>query len=587
LRGLVRRHQATPPLALRPGDRQQFHRRSARADRLGASRRKRPPALRPQGRALHVRSRQPDLHEVDVRPRRTRRQPPQRRLHRPLGPRLVRLDGQRRRVRQRPLLRLRPRRDSSRRPLGHHHHQRPRGQRLGRPDLLHRHQQPDNHGRRPLARRRRRGAPVRRHQGPVPRRLPRRAHSGCRGPRLDRPLPRRQGRALLARREARRHGHHARPRHHQDAARRPRPEARLRHHRHQEHGRGGVQAIPRRRQPAELRLSRRRHRSGKGQARMRHAALLLAGALAPATALAAPAFAPVWTEHAVIQRDQPITVQGTAAPNATVEVKLGTQSQSARTDAQGRFSTQFAARPASDQPLTLTATDSTGTATVSDLLVGDVWLCSGQSNMEFPVSRGLNGDAVAMSSADDGLRLLMIPKATSPTPQATFAQPVRWTTATPETVAPFSAACYFMADKLRQELKVPIGAIHSNWGGSQIRAWLTPEGGRAIYGEEQMALLERVAEDPLGAVTTFAPTWETWGREASGGQEPWRNPEALEWQPVPAIAPWPTWAGTRLASDPIGNVWLRRTVTLTPEQAAAGGTLMLGVLDDLDATWVN
>src|SRR5690606_34135701 len=65
------------------------------------------------------------------------------------------------------------------------------------------------------------------------------------------------------------------------------------------------------------------------------------------------------------------------------------------------------------------------------------------------------------------------------------------------------------------------------------------------------------------------------------------NPEALEWQPVPAVAPWPTWTGTRLASDPIGNVWLRRTVTLTPEQAAAGGTLMLGVLDDLDATWVN
>ena len=320
---------------------------------------------------------------------------------------------------------------------------------------------------------------------------------------------------------------------------------------------------------------------------MRHAALLLAGALAPATALAAPQFAPVWTDHAVIQRDQPITIEGTVAPNAAVDIKLGAQTQSARADAQGRFSARFAARPASDHPLTLTATDSTGTATVSDLLVGDVWLCSGQSNMEFPVSRGLNGDAVALSSADDGLRLLMVPKATSPAPQATFAKPVQWTPATPETVAPFSAACYFMADKLREELNVPIGAIHSNWGGSQIRAWLTPEGGRAIYGAEQMALLGRVADDPLGAVTSFAPTWEAWWREASGGQEPWRNPDALQWQPVPAIAPWPTWTGTRLATDPIGNVWLRRTVTLTPEQAAAGGTLMLGVLDDLDATWVN
>src|SRR5690606_19758385 len=148
---------------------------------------------------------------------------------------------------------------------------------------------------------------------------------------------------------------------------------------------------------------------------------------------------------------------GTATPNTTVEVKLGTQTQSARADGEGRFAAPFAARPASNQPLTLTATDSTGTATVSDLLVGDVWLCSGQSNMEFPVSRGLNGDAVAMASADDGLRLLMIPKATSPAPQTAFAQLVRWPPATPETVAPFSAACYFMADKLRKELKVPIG----------------------------------------------------------------------------------------------------------------------------------
>src|SRR5690606_28556836 len=239
-----------------------------------------------------------------------------------------------------------------------------------------------------------------------------------------------------------------------------------------------------------------------------------------------------------------------------------------RAAADGRFSAEFAPRAAFDDPVSLSASDATGTATVSDLLVGDVWLCSGQSNMEFPVSRGLNGDAVALSSADDGLRLLMIPKATSPAPQASFAKPVQWTTATPETVAPFSAACYFMVDKLRDELGIPIGAIHSNWGGSQIRAWLTPEGGRAIYGEEQMAMLERVAEAPLGAVTAFAPTWENWWRDASGGQEPWRNPDALEWQPLPAIAPWPSWTGTRLANDPIGNVWLRRTVTLTPEQAA-------------------
>ena len=108
---------------------------------------------------------------------------------------------------------------------------------------------------------------------------------------------------------------------------------------------------------------------------MRHAALLLAGALAPATALAAPQLAPVWTDHAVIQRDQPITIEGTAAPNAAVEVTLGTQTQSARTDVNGRFSAEFAARPASDLPLTLTATDSFGNARTATVMVGIYTLC--------------------------------------------------------------------------------------------------------------------------------------------------------------------------------------------------------------------
>src|SRR5690606_10545022 len=316
-------------------------------------------------------------------------------------------------------------------------------------------------------------------------------------------------------------------------------------------------------------------------------ALVVAAAI-PSAALAAPELAPVWTDHAVIQRDAPIRVEGTAGAGERVTGRLGDLTASARADAGGRFTLEFPARPASADPLTLTVTGADGTAaTVSDIVVGDVWLCSGQSNMEFRVLRGLDGDGVAQTSADPGLRLLMIPTATSPVHQTAVAEPVAWTRAAPETGPQFSAAGYCMARGLREAIAVPIGAIHSNWGGYQIRAWLTPESGRAIYGAEQMGLLERVARDPLGAVTAFAPVWEAWWREATGGQEPWRDPDALEWHPVPSISPWTGWSGTPLASNGLGNVWLRRTVTLTAEQAAAGGTLALGVLDDLDATWVN
>lgn len=316
------------------------------------------------------------------------------------------------------------------------------------------------------------------------------------------------------------------------------------------------------------------------------AAALVSAISSPA--LGAPRLTPVWSDHVVVQREAPIRVEGTAAAGERVTGTFGDRTATAQADPQGRFTLEFPARPASSAPLSLTVNGTDGsTTTVSDILVGDVWLCSGQSNMEFPVERGLNGDAVAQSSADDGLRLLMIPKATAVVPQATFAKPVQWTAASRETVAPFSAACYFMAKQLRETLGVPIGAIHSNWGGSQIRAWVTPESGRRLYGEDQMALLDRIARDPLGAVTAFAPTWEAWWREASGGEEPWRNPDTLRWLPVPSIAPWPTWSGTPLAKDTVGNVWFRRTITLTPKQATAGGTLAIGVIDDMDATWVN
>src|SRR5688500_10480397 len=121
-------------------------------------------------------------------------------------------------------------------------------------------------------------------------------------------------------------------------------------------------------------------------------AWLIAGALAPATALAAPQLDPVWTNHAVIQRGRPIVVEGTAAPCATADARLGAQAVLARADRSGRFTAEFSALEASDEPLTLTVADATGSAAVSDSLVGDVWLCSGQSNMEWSVSVSTGGE---------------------------------------------------------------------------------------------------------------------------------------------------------------------------------------------------
>ncbi len=317
-------------------------------------------------------------------------------------------------------------------------------------------------------------------------------------------------------------------------------------------------------------------------------AIALALTLAAAPLAAAPTLGPVWTDHAVIQRGRPVVVEGMAKAGEKVSSTLGNASATATAAKDGAFAVTFPARPASSEPITLTVTGADGTSTaVKDLVVGDVWLCGGQSNMEFPVSRSAGGQFAIRQSNDDGLRLLMIPKVTALTPQKDFGGKVAWTAASPDTVKDFSGACYFMARKLRKDLKIPIGAIHSNWGGSQIRAWETPEAGLALYGPAAMAQLRQEVTDPLGAVTAFAKTWEDWWRSHAGGAQPWLQPDKLDWKPVPQLSDWGEWKGTRLAENGNGNVWFRRTFTLTPAQARAGGTLDIGVADDTDMTFVN
>ncbi len=315
-------------------------------------------------------------------------------------------------------------------------------------------------------------------------------------------------------------------------------------------------------------------------------ALLATGAALAAPARAAPVLSPVWGDHAVIQRGQPIVVEGTAAAGERIAATFGSERAAATAGADGAFRLTFPARPASAHPLTLTVTGVRGSVTVSDIVIGDVWLCSGQSNMAMTVSATLNGDNLIAASADPLLRMLNVPLETSPRPERAFSQAVQWQAASPETTGTFSAACYAMLRDLRAELGVPMGAVHASWGGAQIRAWLTPQGGTALYGAEQMALLKTFSADPLGAAAAFAPLYESWWRESTG-QKPWSDPSTVDWLPVPQISVWNQWTGTTLAKNANGNVLLRRTIDLTPAQAAVGGTLNIGIIDDIDATWIN
>ena len=310
--------------------------------------------------------------------------------------------------------------------------------------------------------------------------------------------------------------------------------------------------------------------------------------LSPATALAAPALDAGFGDNMVLQSGVPLTLSGRAEPSAEVTVEIGGSSAKARSDETGSFIATLPAQPASTAPVTLVVSDASGAATYRNILVGNVFLCGGQSNMELPVERALDVWNQLRLAADDGIRLLTVPKTTAPVPQTAFGGPVAWKAATAETVAPFSAACFYMAKALRKkDPATPVGLINSNWGGSAARAWYDPEGAAALHGKAETDLLALYARDPYAATQAFVPQWFDWWRKADNGREPWTDSALLDWKPIPKFSFWNAWTGTGLDTNPRANVWLRKVITLTPAQAKGEGQLAIGAIDDMDLTFVN
>lgn len=320
--------------------------------------------------------------------------------------------------------------------------------------------------------------------------------------------------------------------------------------------------------------------------------LLRAGAaLALGTAsaaIAAPTIDPAYGDHAVIQRGRPIHVSGTAAPGETVTVTFGDARASGRAGADGRYLVTLPPR-AAGTGLALTVAAPSGQAVARDILIGDVFLCSGQSNMELEVERAQDGFNQARGSADDQLRLMTIAKHIALTPQHDFAERPQWRAAGPASVPTFSAACFYMVQELRKSSGVPVGAIADSWGGTAISAWMGEAAQRATGKGAQVDLLRLYARDPAAAARASGAEWERWWRARTGdapGREPWQPDAALAWRPVPKIGFWETWGVPELA-DYNGMVWFRTELTLTPAQAREAAVLAIGPVDDMDRTWVN
>jgi sialate O-acetylesterase len=325
---------------------------------------------------------------------------------------------------------------------------------------------------------------------------------------------------------------------------------------------------------------------------------VLALASAPG-AHAQPTFglAPIFTDHAVVQRDKPVAVWGHAAPNATVNLTLSAGSQvlasaSGRADASGLFSLTLP-QQAAGGPYALTLTDSQGqTQTLQDILVGDVWLCSGQSNMEFPLKAATNGASEVAGATAQDLRIFDVPRNSQATPVTGFAKATRWQVSSPAAAADTSAVCYVMARQLADTFHVPQGMIHASWGGTAAELWTSPEGLAGI-GEmrETLKVMDMYRTDPQAALAYWKTYTDAWWRSrdpdfAQAGA--WSGQKFADsgWPVLAAAGVWEN-SGIAALKAFDGIVWYRQTVTLTADQAAHAVAIDLGPVDDSDTTWVN
>ncbi len=206
--------------------------------------------------------------------------------------------------------------------------------------------------------------------------------------------------------------------------------------------------------------------------------------ISPISLEAKPEPAAAFGDCMVLQRETPVPVWGRSAPGEKITVVFGGQKKTSAADAAGKWSVKLDAMPANAEGREMTVTGKDGEVKFSDILVGEVWLCSGQSNMEKPLGAQpgqrptFNVDNEIAAANFPQIRLLKVKRTGAGKPADDVQLAAPWTVCSPQTIdkIKFSAAGYFFGKKLHTELNVPVGLIDSTWGGTRIEPWTAPEG---------------------------------------------------------------------------------------------------------------
>lgn len=296
-----------------------------------------------------------------------------------------------------------------------------------------------------------------------------------------------------------------------------------------------------------------------------------------------------FTDSMVVQQNSVLTIPGKTKKNATVKITPSWDNQTVKIKAgkDGKFTAKLNT-PGYGGPYTLTIDDGTK-KTLKDILVGDVWFCSGQSNMEMPVAgwgKVMDYRREVAKANYPNVRLLQIQKQTSYSPQAdTKINMGGWRSATPETVANFSSIGYFFGRDLNQETGIPVGVIDCTWGGTPIEAWMSYEtlGGINEFADE-LAAIKASNFDSETLLQTYKQRYNDWVEltmkddlkfDTGKLQRGWGTLN------TPAL-----WEDSELPNFD-GVVWMQKEVNLPATVEGQSGVLHLSTIDDDDVTYIN
>lgn len=288
----------------------------------------------------------------------------------------------------------------------------------------------------------------------------------------------------------------------------------------------------------------------------------------------------MFADGMVLQRERPILVWGRAEPGARVEVVFDGDRTQATAGADGGWRVSLPAREAGG-PYEMRIDDGRAPRELRDVLIGDVWLASGQSNMEWPIKQSADAQAEIARATDPLIRHFKIPRSWSGTPEWQLAGG-EWIASSPAVAGEFSAVAHFFARELRRTEGVPIGIIDSTWGGSAIEAWMDAAT-QGIDAGEQAALAETLKADDARALAQARANLARWQLPADDSGWQAAGLDTTGWAGIAVPGLWE--AGGFNGMD--GIAWYRTTFELSAAEAGRGLTLGVGRIDDTDTTWVN